>query len=287
MCDSARCSAGRSCEDGGMTDAMPALACHSCGAPIESGARRCRFCDASVATLRCARCFHLSLPSALHCEACGFELGLEPIPEKAALSCPDCRLLLDAFAGENGRLYDCSRCGGQFVEAALLRDLLERRAVCGGAVPRRPSAQRPVVGAVRYVPCPACSQLMGRKNFGGHSGVIIDVCREHGVWFDESELPRVLEFVERGGLAEERRRELAELTRQRAALQAEHALHAGEVPHAYGESAAFVPVGGSDPSVHHATPAAWSEGLLDDAREVVVTILGRIGEALGRKNPHG
>jgi Zn-finger nucleic acid-binding protein len=116
-----------------------------------------------VATLRCARCFHLSLPSARHCEACGCELGLEPIPEKTALSCPDCRLLL---------------------------------------VPRRPSTRTTAVTTVRYVPCPACSQLMGRKNFGGHSGVIVDVCREHGVWFDESELPRVLEFVERGGLAE-------------------------------------------------------------------------------------
>jgi Zn-finger nucleic acid-binding protein len=270
-----------------MMNAMQALACHSCGAPIEEGARRCRFCDASVATLRCARCFHLSLPSARHCEACGCELGLEPIPEKAALSCPDCRLLLDAFAGENGRLYDCNRCGGQFVETALLRDLLERREACGGAVPRRPSTRATTVTTVRYVPCPACSQLMGRKNFGGHSGVIIDVCREHGVWFDESELPRVLEFVERGGLAEERRRELAELTRQRAALRAEQVLHAGKALKEPGEtkSVAFLHMGADDPSVHHSTPAAWRGGLLDDAREVVVTILGEIGEALGRKKP--
>jgi Zn-finger nucleic acid-binding protein len=268
-----------------MMDVMPALACHSCGAPIEEGARRCRFCDASVATLRCARCFHLSLPSARHCEACGYELGLEPIPEKAGLSCPNCRLLLDAFAGENGRLYDCGRCGGQFVEAALLRDLLERRAVCGGAVPRRPSTPAIPVTTVRYVPCPACSQLMGRKNFGGHSGVIIDVCREHGVWFDESELPRVLEFVEHGGLAEERRRELAELTRQRTGLRAEQALHAGNPPqdHSETKSVAFPHLGGDDPTLYHSTPAAWSEGLVDDAREVVLTILGKVGEALGRK----
>ena len=42
---------------------------------------------------------------------------------------------------------------------------------------------------------------MTRRHYGRGSGVIIDVCREHGVWFDPDELPRILAWVRSGGLA--------------------------------------------------------------------------------------
>jgi Zn-finger nucleic acid-binding protein len=54
---------------------------------------------------------------------------------------------------------------------------------------------------------------MLRKNFGQSSGIIVDVCRSHGIWFDSGELPRVLAFVEAGGLELARERE-AEQKRQ-------------------------------------------------------------------------
>jgi Zn-finger nucleic acid-binding protein len=57
---------------------------------------------------------------------------------------------------------------------------------------------------VRYRPCPGCGLLMNRKNFGGTSGVILDVCSLHGSFFDRGELPRVLEFARRGGLLREK-----------------------------------------------------------------------------------
>ncbi len=49
---------------------------------------------------------------------------------------------------------------------------------------------------------------MQRRNFAGSSGVIVDVCGPHGVWFDHRELERVLEFVRAGGLRRARTREL-------------------------------------------------------------------------------
>jgi Zn-finger nucleic acid-binding protein len=49
--------------------------------------------------------------------------------------------------------------------------------------------------------------MMNRKNFGGASGVIVDVCARHGTWFDAGELPQVLTFVKSGGLVRERARE--------------------------------------------------------------------------------
>ena len=52
---------------------------------------------------------------------------------------------------------------------------------------------------------------MNRKNFANTSGVIIDTCRAHGVWFDRDELGRIVQFVMRGGLETARRQELERL----------------------------------------------------------------------------
>jgi Zn-finger nucleic acid-binding protein len=69
---------------------------------------------------------------------------------------------------------------------------------------------------VRYLECPTCAQLMHRKNFASCSGVIIDSCRGHGVWFDRHELEAILRFVADGGLDQAREKELR---RQEAAAQ--------------------------------------------------------------------
>ena len=48
---------------------------------------------------------------------------------------------------------------------------------------------------------------MNRLNFGRVSGVIIDLCKGHGVWFDPGELQRALTFVAGGGLTRMRESE--------------------------------------------------------------------------------
>jgi hypothetical protein len=45
---------------------------------------------------------------------------------------------------------------------------------------------------------------MWPRHYGRRSGVIIDVCRNHGIWFDADELPRILEWIRQGGLAQAR-----------------------------------------------------------------------------------
>jgi Zn-finger nucleic acid-binding protein len=170
----------------------------------------------------------MNVPEAAHCSGCGWQLGLEPMGEADTLKCPDCKTPLAAFAGGPGILRDCGSCGGQFVEHALLRDLIERREVYGLVAPRHTATAAAAPRAVRYVPCPVCKQMMNRQNFGRSSGVIVDTCRAHGIWFDRGELPRVLVFVESGGLARARRRELEELERQRREV-VRHQLSPGPV----------------------------------------------------------
>lgn len=146
----------------------------------------------------------MNVPEALHCSGCGYALGLEPIYGPADLRCAACDGELGSYRAGAGRLFDCGRCGGQFVEHELLRRLLERREIAGAAWPQKPRQQNPLEQPLVYIKCPACRQHMNRKNFGDSSGIIVDVCVLHGCWFDAGELPLVLKFVEEGGLARAR-----------------------------------------------------------------------------------
>ncbi len=104
------------------------------------------------------------------------------------------------------------------------------------AIPKR-EAKRET--EVHYLTCPACKKSMNRKAFGRISGVVVDVCKTDGVWFDAGELGVVLAFVERGGLEEARKRELDDLREskrsanaaaiQAAALDAGKSTHAGDI----------------------------------------------------------
>ena len=138
---------------------------------------------------------------AICCAGCGRELGLSPVGASGQSKCPRCEFRLTALSGEHGALLDCENCGGQFVEHALLRDLLEHREKLGRLALRQPLRQKLELKDVRYFGCPECGALMNRKNFGGSSGIVVDVCHRHGTWFDAAELAGVLAFVESGGPA--------------------------------------------------------------------------------------
>nr|WP_281412593.1 zf-TFIIB domain-containing protein [Geomobilimonas luticola] len=72
---------------------------------------------------------------------------------------------------------------------------------------------------VSYVKCPVCAKIMNRINFGTKSGVIVDRCKEHGVWLDGGELRHLFEWMKAGGklLDQERQeeRKKAEAERER------------------------------------------------------------------------
>lgn len=202
----------------------------------------------------------MNIPSAEHCSGCGYPLGLEPIGKADDLTCPSCEEPLEVFRGGAGRLWDCGLCGGQFVQHVLLRELIRRRELCGAAVPRHPRRHNPLSQPVAYIPCPACQELMHRRNFGGSSGIIVDECRLHGVWFDPGELPAVLAFVENGGLARARHRELEMLARR--------------------------PTPQSTEIAKRRTPVLWADhqgSVLADIAEAAVVLLDATIEALFRR----
>jgi len=53
---------------------------------------------------------------------------------------------------------------------------------------------------LRYRHCPVCDDLMNRRLYGKRSGVIVDRCRDHGLWLDAGELRQLMEWAHAGGL---------------------------------------------------------------------------------------
>lgn len=135
----------------------------------------------------------------------------------SALRCPRCTERPRLAPRTLGALAvdQCPQCTGVFVRERVLEDMVRQRDEAAVLARELPPSERPSVEEkVRYLHCAACEDLMLRNNYGRRSGVIVDVCKKHGLWFDADELRRVADFVARGGLDETRRRELEEADRQ-------------------------------------------------------------------------
>lgn len=157
------------------------------------------------------------------CAHCGAEAVREQLQEDKPLRCPRCREDMQALRLGSTFAHECCQCGGLWLDPDSLQKLANAReegagvvSVLAARVPR--SASPPDV--VRYVPCPRCDKLMNRSNFARSSGVVLDVCKTHGVWLDRGELQRVLGFIESGGLALARSREREELVEEQRRLTA-------------------------------------------------------------------
>lgn len=183
------------------------LRCPSCGAPCSPDARACPHCDVEIASVRCEHCFALSFVGSKFCGRCGRELTLEPVLDVVDAPCPRCSHRLSASAEAAEGHYECTACGGIFVEKATLDAILARESrpdYLGTPAHHVAETNAAILhGAhvgetVRYLECPVCRQLMNRVHFARHSGIVVNVCKPHGTWFDAGELTAAIEFVSLG-----------------------------------------------------------------------------------------
>jgi Zn-finger nucleic acid-binding protein len=191
----------------------------------------CRGCDAPIeeqgvfpgGTVRCAGCGTDNVVLVAHAPDGGAPYR-QPEPPVAQPSrphagtgaglgplCPRCpRSLVDDTEREG---LCCAACGGVLLSHAMLATMVESARPTGESTGRaRHAARIPKESEVHYAPCPECRQVMARMDFGRRSGIVVDVCRSHGTWFDGRELEAALDFVRAGGLEED----IDEALRQRA-----------------------------------------------------------------------
>ena len=138
--------------------------------------------------------------------------------------CPRCQVALNGIELGKTSLLECPQCEGIWADSLSLEQICsdtERQAAVLGMPSQLPSDQPGRLELkIRYLPCPVCRKLMNRVNFARCSHVVVDVCSQHGTWFDKDELRRIVEFIRAGGLDRAREQELADLEAQRRALKA-------------------------------------------------------------------
>jgi Zn-finger nucleic acid-binding protein len=188
--------------------------CYSCGAGVMSTDPNCGHCGVRLASLACPSCFSMTFQDAQFCSSCGSPAA-KWMADASARACPGCRELMLLGQLDQTRLHECPKCFGIWLDTASFEHVCrtaEKQAAALGQAQTIPSAG---LAPVRYVPCPECQQLMHRIHFARCSGVIVDVCRAHGTWFENHELHRIIHFIRAGGMEESRNREKAELRRER------------------------------------------------------------------------
>jgi Zn-finger nucleic acid-binding protein len=204
---------------------MPAtpetMNCPSCGAPVPSDATSCTHCGSRLAVVACPSCFGMVFAGAKFCSHCGAAIAREEIPTAVKELCPRCQLGMDTVVVGTTNLRECPKCEGIWADAASLQkicaDREQQAAVLGTAtsVPVNTVA----LENVRYIPCPVCRKLMNRVMFARCSGVVVDVCKAHGTWFDKDELRRIVEFIRAGGFDVARADEMEQLEQKRRELK--------------------------------------------------------------------
>lgn len=196
------------------------LNCYSCGAAVTSDAPNCSHCGARLASISCPACFGMMFQGAKFCPHCGSHAA-EWQASKSNLQCPSCQVRMLQGELRGIPLHECAKCFGIWLGAAtferVCRDAESQAAILGAA---QQMAGNSPLGPVRYVRCPQCRELMHRMNFARCSGVIVDVCREHGTWFEANELHRIVHFIRAGGMERARASEKAELAEERRRIQA-------------------------------------------------------------------
>src|SRR3954471_17919971 len=204
-----------------MAGSAETLNCPMCGASASSDATKCEHCGARLATIACPSCFGMVFAGAKFCSHCGAAVARTEVPADAPEVCPRCKVNLDAVVIGKTNLRECPKCEGIWADTASLQQICmdreQQAAVLGVAAPL-PQDVGDIEKNIRYLPCPVCQTLMNRVNFAHCSHVIVDVCRQHGTWFDKDELRRIVEFIRGGGLDMARSEEIAELERRRRAL---------------------------------------------------------------------
>lgn len=154
------------------------------------------------------------------CAFCGEETS-RAAKARTDLPCPTCKkTVLGQVELGHTPVMECAGCHGLWVDNdtfdRICTDREKQAAVLGGpSEVFRPGGIQPV----RYVKCPLCQDLMHRVNFAKCSGIIVDICKSHGTWFDRDELQHIVQFIRTGGLDFAREKEKAALEAERKRIE--------------------------------------------------------------------
>ncbi len=226
-----------------MANSAGTLNCLMCGASARTDATACAHCGARLATVACPGCFGMIFQGSHYCPLCGVRAN-RVVGAESKLGCPHCESPLTVITVGAAALNECGKCEGLWVDTVsfdrICAEREEQMAILGPAIvlPKAEPSSK-----IKYIKCPECRVLMHRVNFAGSSGVVIDICRSHGAWFDARELQRIVDFIRKGGMSRAREKQAADLVRARRDVAVERMGSPMAIPRGSNHSEIFDLVG--------------------------------------------
>jgi Zn-finger nucleic acid-binding protein len=124
------------------------------------------------------------------------------LPPEAILHCPRCSETELQFGQDSGiGVRRCPKCRGQWFQAATFDYLVKETAKASqkigiqmlsalGTIQRKPA-----VDTASLIVCPRCLETLHRRLYAPTADVLVDECTKHGVWLDDGELAKILNYV--------------------------------------------------------------------------------------------
>ena len=161
---------------------------------------KCKFCAAPLPKegLTCNYCHKLNPLN---------HKIIENIKEEKSHSnhlCSYCQIELEIISNSTITLEYCSQCDGILIKEKEFEKLIEYKINSSNAfnpyylrfIQDHPRDNRK---KSKFHNCPSCHDLMDIINYKKHSGILLDICEEHGIWLDGGELQQIIEWYEVGG----------------------------------------------------------------------------------------
>ena len=178
--------------------------CGHCGAPLDNPEQDiCSYCSTALSQglegdkALCSQCLTSNPAKAKFCLECGDSLsGSAPLLAESDLTCPSCKTnQLDEQNHGAMHSFYCKKCHGRWIPLQTIVNLEK------SFKKRREDIQQRATYIAEfkedkspYSRCPECDNMMQRFNFKKSSGIILDRCHSHGMWFDEGELELLQTF---------------------------------------------------------------------------------------------
>ncbi|MBK7396553.1 MAG: zf-TFIIB domain-containing protein [Myxococcales bacterium] len=117
------------------------------------------------------------------------------------MNCPRCQRPLTTHQAPRFTMFACTGCGGMWLDGAASRTVVAAvDPVAMQAADHVARAAEQAVDVNAQAACPQCRHAMEKMPIPA-AGVVVDTCREHGVWFDRNELQQVVRAVASPGTA--------------------------------------------------------------------------------------
>ena len=146
--------------------------------------------------MQCSNCQHKFNKALSYCPYCGQENNSRNTDPDTKALCPRCNIALEITNLRDNELDICPSCHGMWLDTMEFKHLISKRDVYDDDSVSKTFQKKAIPKKeIKYLPCPRCKNLMIKQNFKKVSGVIIDLCRLHGVWLNAGELDQIRSFI--------------------------------------------------------------------------------------------